>query len=68
MTDPTPPPAFVEVMAQVLEQCGPIREAVMGYRTQLVSDGFSPAAAEDMASDLHRHLIAAMFGPAGARR
>lgn len=41
----------------------PIRDAVAGYREALIRDnGFGPDAAEAMAVDFHRYLVAAMIG------
>lgn len=39
----------------------PIMEATQGYRTQCQEAGFSPAAAEIMATAYHAELIKVMF-------
>lgn len=40
---------------------GPVAEATAGYRAQLEGAGFSNEAAETMAVDFHRELIARMM-------
>lgn len=60
MTAPaTPQDALMELVANMT----PIRDAVAGYREALIRDnGFGPDAAEAMAVDFHRYLVAAMIG------
>jgi hypothetical protein len=52
----------VEAMLAVQAAMGPIIEAVQGHRAQLEAAGFSPTAAELMAVDFYRSLLAATFG------
>jgi hypothetical protein len=41
-------------------------DAVVGYRAQCEAAGFSPTAAEAMAEEFHRHLLAMLFSSIGS--
>lgn len=49
-------------MHEVLEGLGPLREGMIGYRTQLIADGWSAEAAERIAA----HLFLRLQGLIGA--
>ena len=51
-----------ESLLKMSETMGQFVELVAGYRQQLEQAGFSPNAAELMASDYHRGLVAGIFG------
>lgn len=53
---------IAEVLAQVMENLGPVAEAAAGYRTTLEGVGFSPAVAEHLAADFVCHMHRAAFG------
>lgn len=55
--------SIVESLALLIEQMQPIKEAVTGYKAQLVNDGWGDAAAEKMAVELHNALIRRAFTP-----
>lgn len=59
MTAPTEP------WFELLEQLGPLQDAVDGYRKDWERRGYSPAASEAMALDLHRQLVATIFRTVG---
>jgi hypothetical protein len=61
MTTPQTP---AESMMAVQEAMVPIIAAVAGHRAQLEAAGFSPTAAEHMAVDFHRSLLATAFSGA----
>lgn len=44
-------------MAQFRDVVDPIREATIGYRAQLIADGFSLESADSMAADFHRMVV-----------
>ena len=50
-----------EAMMQMQESFAQVRAMVKGYRACLEEDGFSPTKAEQMAAQLHMHLVAAAF-------
>ena len=45
----------------LIEGLGQMVEAVAGYRKKCEEAGFSPTAAEAMAVEMHRHLLATAF-------
>ena len=51
-------------IAEMREMLAPIDEAVTGYRKQLEGAGWSPTAAETMALELHRLLMANIIASA----
>ena len=55
-----------ELWLNVAEAYAPMVEAVAGHRAQLEAAGFSPTAAEMMAIDFHRSLMAAINQKAGS--
>jgi hypothetical protein len=61
-SQPNPVPQdMTTAMLQVAEAFAPVVAQVGGYRAQLMATGFSPAAADQMATDYHRELVATMF-------
>lgn len=62
-TDPddNDPLAFFDGAAQIMEVC-------TGYRTLAEAQGFAPAIAEQMAFQLHGHLLAGVFAKPGLTR
>lgn len=48
-------------LADGLEACRSLVELAAGYRALCVNLGFSEVAAEQMAVDYHRHLVARAF-------
>lgn len=59
---------FAAGLASMLEQMAPVKEAAQGYREQLRRDGWSDAASEEMAMELHNHLIGMCFAKMGGSR
>lgn len=55
-------PTIAESMHEVLEGMTGLLDAVDGYRAQCSQRGYSETAAEVMAMDFHRALVAAAFG------
>ena len=53
---------FATAIAQMRDILAPIDEAVLGYRKQLEEEGWSPTAAETMALEFHRMLMANATG------
>lgn len=49
---------MTEAVMDMLAMFGPIREATVRYRADLIADDFSETAAEAMCIDFHRHVIA----------
>lgn len=49
-------------IAQLREILAPIDEAATGYRAHLEKQGWSPTAAETIALDFHRALMASTMG------
>ena len=47
---------FAATVAGIVEAWAVVREAVNGYRAQLIADGYSETAAERMAIDLHASI------------
>lgn len=58
----TEKPSAEESMASVMDGLEVVRASVVGYRTKLEADGFSPTMAETMAANLHAILVAKIFG------
>ncbi|MUN41425.1 hypothetical protein [Actinomadura litoris] len=52
-------------LADIREALGPLDETVRGYRDQLQRDGWSTAAAEQMAITLHQLMLARLFTEGG---
>lgn len=50
-----------EIMLQLADSMTTVVASVVGYRTQLEEAGFSPTAAETMATHFHQVLITAIF-------
>ena len=48
-------------MLGLLDQLGPMLDAVDGYRAQCLQRGYSPTAAEAMAVQLHSELLHSAF-------
>ena len=48
-------------MLEMMEMIAPMREALMGYRLQLVTDGWSPEAAERIAEALFIDMMHKAF-------
>lgn len=63
MTSPAPgtPEALAAAIIGVNHLLAPVLEATNGYRAQLVEAGYGKQAAESMAADYHRHVLAAVF-------
>lgn len=59
---PTPQQQLATAMLEMTAMFEPIGEAVDGYRADLERRGYSPTAAETMALDFHRFLIAQLIG------
>jgi len=59
---------FAAGLALMLEQIAPVKEAAQGYREQLRRDGWSEPAAEEMAMELHNHMISMVFAKMGGSR
>lgn len=64
--DSPPPDAAAVKVATALATFGaaiePVKEAVQGYRDDLIARGFSPTAAETMSMEYHRLLFQKMLG------
>lgn len=54
-------PSFAESVMQVMDLISPVKEAVLGYRRELVGSGVGSDIADAMAADLHRLLIEQMI-------
>jgi hypothetical protein len=61
VTSPPPTATPAEGFLQVLDQLGPLKDAVDGYRQDWIRRGYSETAAERMAMDLHAGLLNAVF-------
>lgn len=62
LSQPAPPAedpvaATARDMATAAELMEPVREAMSGYRAQLLDDGFSPETAERMTADYHAGML-----------
>lgn len=57
-----------EAFLTFLDELGPLKEAVNGYREDWLRRGYSPRAAEAMAMDLHRELLRTVFASVAGRR
>ena len=55
------PSETTEMFIQLMENLTPVKDTVDGYRADATQRGYSPTAAEAMALDLHRALIATIF-------
>lgn len=53
--------AVTEGLLALSELMAPMGDAVDGYRADLERRGYSPTAAETMALDFHRYLLAALL-------
>ena len=60
-------PTLEQALLSVMDEVAKVREAVKGYRYQLLADGFGPTAAERMAMELHHHMLAVMFAQVVAK-
>lgn len=61
--------AVAEAIAQVRDMFAPVREATIGYRTQLISEGVATGAADMMSADFHHMLTAVVVnGIKGAQK
>ena len=59
--EPNTPPAsqlLTEALLTLAEITAPIIDAVAGYKTALTEAGFGPEAADQMAADHHRYIVA----------
>ena len=52
-----PVSGMAQGMAQMSATFVPVKEAVVGYRAQLLAAGFSPEASEAMTVEYHRVLL-----------
>ena len=52
-----------EALANIVDIYSGVAEATAGYRARLEQLGFSPTAAESMAADFHRGLLAMTMQP-----
>ncbi len=52
---------LTEGLMQIREVTAPILEATDGYRQACIEHGYSPTAAEQMAMDYHRQLVATVL-------
>ena len=60
---PDPQQALVEALLTMAELLVPVREAVDGYRSDLIRNGYSPEAAESMAVGYHNYFFAMLAIP-----
>ena len=53
-----------ELLMGMLDELGPLKDAVDGYRSDWIARGYSETAAEHMALALHAELVKLLFAPA----
>lgn len=54
-------PSMAEALMFVIETLAPVRDAVMGYRAELINLGVGPDIADTMAADIHNFIIKSMM-------
>lgn len=50
--------AMAATMATIAETLTPVRDMIVGYRHQLIQGGIADEAADQMAADVHRFVLA----------
>lgn len=60
---PDPQQELAIALLNMAELLVPIREAVDGYRSDLIRNGYSPEAAESMAVSYHNYFFAILAKP-----
>jgi len=61
-TQPFDQSQFAAQAMELLAALGGILDTVDGYRAQCAERGYSPTAAEQMAMELHSHLLRSALG------
>lgn len=60
-------PLFAEAMHELLDNMAQLLDTVDGYRQQCLTRGYSETAAEMMAMEFHRQLVANVFRAGGKK-
>ena len=55
---PDPQQMLAEALLKMNDMLAPVREAIDGYRADLIRNGYSPEAAESMAVSYHNYFFA----------
>jgi triphosphoribosyl-dephospho-CoA synthetase len=55
------PDDLAKTMLEMVEMIAPVREAMKGFRTQLINDGWSPESADMIAANMFVGLTQKMF-------